>query len=402
MNKVLISAYTCCPNSGSEPGNGWNWLMGYLRNGYEVHCVTSSKYKTVIETYLKKYPDLKLNMIFTDNRFSLRFIKMPVLGIYIHYFLWLRAARKIILGLASQNQYVHAHHVTYSSIKFGTPIYNLKFKSILGPLGGGELPHASLRKYLGRHYYSALVKSGISDLMAKINPSVGLSILSADLILTSNDVAKKTIRQYSEKKTVAMFDAGLNDYFERPFSAKDVSAKINLLWIGRILPRKGLNLAIEAVACLPKDFNFHFTIVGDGPEKEKAKSMVETSDLGSRVTFLDRIPHEALAGIFSNSHILLFPSLIDSCPMQVFEAFAFGLPVVTLDHQGMKDQVNESRGKKIPVGKNVNYPGELAKGVLSICESGEIYNDYSLNAYRFGQEQVWKNRINYFLTGLYA
>lgn len=375
--------------------------MGYINNDYEVQCVTSSKYKSKIESYLKNNKTDKLAVHFTDNNFSLYFLKVPLLGIYLHYFLWIWAARKKIKQLAEFTDFSHAHHVTYSSIKFGTPVYNLRFKSILGPLGGGELPHKSLRKYLGNHFYFAYLKSIIGDFLAGINPSVGSSIQSADLILTSNDVAKKTIRRYTDRDTVEMFDAGLNDYFECTFTERNVSSRINLLWLGRILPRKGLNLAIETISRLPADFDFHFTVVGDGKLKEKARLLVKEANLESKCTFLDRVPHESLASIFRQSHILLFPSLIDSCPMQVFEAFAYGLPVVTLDHQGMRDQVNETRGKKITVGENINYPEELAKAILSICKNSETYNDYSINAFNFGQKQIWKKRIKYFLGGLY-
>jgi glycosyltransferase involved in cell wall biosynthesis len=401
LKTVLISAYTCCPDSGSEPGNGWNWLTGYVDNGYKVYCVTSSKYKAKIMSHLGKNESRGLDIYFTDSAVTLSLLKLPVIGIYLHYYIWIWSARRKIKKLVEYTNFSHGHHVTYSSIKFGTPLYNFKFKTILGPLGGGELPHQSLRKYLGNHFYFAYLKTKISNFLVAINPSVRLSVLSADLILTSNEVAKNTIRQFSNKETVDMFDAGLNDYFESPFTERDISSQIQLLWVGRILPRKGLNLAIEAISRLPEDFNFHFTIVGDGALKEKSKELVKQANLESRVTFLDRQPHENLSAIFRKSHILLFPSLIDSCPMQVFEAFAFGLPVVTLDHQGMRDQVNNTTGKKVGVGDQMDYPGELAKAILSICTNRETYNRYSINAYAFGQKQLWKKRIKYFLSGLY-
>jgi glycosyltransferase involved in cell wall biosynthesis len=401
MKKVLISAYTCCPATGSEPGNGWNWLMGYIENGYEVHCVTSSKYKAKIKSHLDENRKANLIFYFTDHRMALRFLKIPVIGIYFHYFLWIWMARKRVKTLAESFVFSHAHHVTYSSIKFGTPIYNLKLKSILGPLGGGELPHKSLRKYFGYHFYFIYLKSKLSDFLAAINPAVRLSIVSADLILTGNDVAKKTIRRYSDKETVKMFDTGISDYFESHFTERDLSSRINVLWIARMLPRKGLNLAIEAVTCLPENFNFHFTIIGDGISKKQAQLMVKEADLESKVTFIDRVPHESLSDIYRNSHILLFPSLIDSCPMQVFEALALGMPVVTLDHQGMSEQVNDTRGKKISVGENINYPEELANAILSICKTKEVFNNYSVNAYNYGQKQIMKNRIKYFLADLY-
>jgi glycosyltransferase involved in cell wall biosynthesis len=402
MKNVLISAYTCCPETGSEPGNGWNWIMGYINNGFCVHCITSSRYKNKIEPYIKKHEIRKLFFYYTDNKFTLSFSKIPSIGLYIHYYTWLLAARKIIKKIQVSINFHHAHHVTYSSIKFGTPLYKLNYKSILGPLGGGELPHDSLKKYLGKYYYGAYFKNKMSDFLENINPSVKWSVNDAEIILTSNHVAEKIIGKYTDKKTVKMFDAGVSEYFEKPFIKRKIANNtINILWVGRILPRKGLNLAIDAIAKLPEGFDFHFNIAGHGMLKKNAIEQVKNYGIDSKITFHESMPHNELEKLFSESHIFLFPSLIDSCPMQVFEAFAFGLPVITLNHQGMKDQVNEKTGIKVNVGDNINYPQQLADAILSVCNNDEVYDNYSLMAYKFGQQQIWSKKIKLFLNSIY-
>ena len=40
MKKVLVSAYACEPNVGSEPGVGWNWVLKMAQQYEEVHVVT--------------------------------------------------------------------------------------------------------------------------------------------------------------------------------------------------------------------------------------------------------------------------------------------------------------------------------------------------------------------------
>jgi hypothetical protein len=67
----------------------------------------------------------------------------------------------------------------------------------------------------------------------------------------------------------------------------------------------------------------------------------------------------------------------------------------------MKSQVSESRGKKINIGNDINYAQELADAIISICGSDELYNSYSLDAYNFGQKQIWNRRIKDFLSNLY-
>ncbi|HEX4373430.1 MAG TPA: glycosyltransferase family 4 protein [Puia sp.] len=400
VRSVLITAYACCPDTGSESGNGWSWIINYLRNGYKVYCVTSSIYKKELQQYFlnNKHDDLKL--IYADNFFALKTFQIPVLGNYIHYYLWILNAKKIIRSELSGIDFFHAHHITYSSIKFGTPLYDINFKLIIGPVGGSRLPHRSLKKYLGRYYYFEWFKNFMSYVLAKCNPAVARSVKKADIILTSNEIADELINKYSSKKTIRMFDAGLADYFELPLTKKNLDGKINILWVGTMFPRKGLNLAIEAISFLPANFNFHFTIAGNGQCKKNVVALTEKLGLRNKVTFLDHISHKEIMERMKESHVLLFPTLIDSCPTQLFEAFALGLPVVTLDHQGMKDQVIEGAGIKVAVGDKINYPAELAKAIMEIVKDDATYKQYVTNAYRYGQQQLWKKRIRDLLNEL--
>ena len=398
MKSVLITAYSCCPDTGSESGNGWNWIMSYLENGYRVYCITSSIYKAEIMGYLALHKTENLLLYFTDNRFTLTLFRIPALGDYIHYYSWIIRAEKIIRGL--DIPFLHAHHVTYSSIKFGTPLYNVKMRVILGPLGGSELPHKSLKKYLGGYYYFEYFKNLLSYALAKLNPSVSKSIRQADIILTSNAIAEGIIHKYCDKKTIRMFDAGLSDYFRMPFSRTDLHGPVRIIWIGTMFPRKGLNLAIEAISQLPADFDYHFTIAGDGRLMNEATQLVESLNIQKHVTFLGHVSHKEVMLQMHQNHVLLFPSLIDSCPTQIFEAFATGLPVVTLNHQGMKTQVIEGTGVKVNLGNDTNYALELARGIQRIVKDNATYQRFCLNAYEYGQQQLWQSRIKNFLHSL--
>ena len=54
MKKVIMSAYTCQPNMGSEEGVGWNWANQIAKRGYEVHLVTHKQNRLAIEAELEK------------------------------------------------------------------------------------------------------------------------------------------------------------------------------------------------------------------------------------------------------------------------------------------------------------------------------------------------------------
>jgi len=49
--KILLSAYACEPNRGSEPGVGWHWALEIEKLGHEVWILTRSNNKPVIDEY---------------------------------------------------------------------------------------------------------------------------------------------------------------------------------------------------------------------------------------------------------------------------------------------------------------------------------------------------------------
>ena len=50
MKRILISAFACQPNRGSEYNINWNWAVGLAKLGYEVHCLTMGSNRPSIES----------------------------------------------------------------------------------------------------------------------------------------------------------------------------------------------------------------------------------------------------------------------------------------------------------------------------------------------------------------
>ena len=62
--KILVSAYACSPNHGSEPGMGWNFVIG-LSKYHELHVITEKrKWEVPINAFLKENPDIAQNLKF--------------------------------------------------------------------------------------------------------------------------------------------------------------------------------------------------------------------------------------------------------------------------------------------------------------------------------------------------
>lgn len=399
MKTVLLSAYTCCPNRGSEPGNGWSWIMGYQRNGYRIYCVTSGRYKKQIDDFMQanNYPEITFNYI--EHRYSLAVLPIPVLGDYLHYYYWIFASRQFFKNNIKSIEADHIHHVTYSNIKFGTPVYDLALPTIVGPLGGSSPLHNSLKKYLIGGSKIEKIKQIFSQCLVRLNPSIKNTINGASLLLYSNKTTLQFLNKFCPGKVMEMFDAGLPDSYIQPYQNKVINDSIEILWVGSMIGWKGLNLAIETMKYLPPKYKL--IVLGDGKYMNEIKRQITKLNLQESVILKGKLLYQQVLPFYKSSHLLLFPSLKDSCPMQVFEAMACGLPVVTLNHQGMMDQVKEGSGIKVPVDFNIDYPLELAKAIENIMASKENYHQFSYNAYQRGQQQIWSKRISNFLSGLH-
>lgn len=116
---------------------------------------------------------------------------------------------------------------------------------------------------------------------------------------------------------------------EFPFAQpRSVPFEWNLLYVGRIDPRKGIETVVRALAQCPEHASL--TIVGNGDDRHLAelRSLAVSLGLGDRVRF-QASPRSELADVMHASDALVFPSVWDEpFGLVPVEAMATGLPVV--------------------------------------------------------------------------
>ena len=104
----------------------------------------------------------------------------------------------------------------------------------------------------------------------------------------------------------------------------------NILYVGRIEVRKGINELIEAARILKgRNIDFKLNLVGDGPELKKLK--IETpEELRENVRFLGLISdRNRLFSLYMNADLFVLPSHDEGFPRVLYEAMAFQAPIIT-------------------------------------------------------------------------
>jgi colanic acid/amylovoran biosynthesis glycosyltransferase len=123
---------------------------------------------------------------------------------------------------------------------------------------------------------------------------------------------------------------------------------LRLISAARLVEKKGLDVAIRAVGILTRaGVDVDYRILGDGPLRDELQAMVSVLELEGRVHLPGTATHPAVIEQFGRSHVLLAPSVVaesgdqEGIPNAIKEGMAVGLPIVTTNHSGIPELVQD-------------------------------------------------------------
>lgn len=115
------------------------------------------------------------------------------------------------------------------------------------------------------------------------------------------------------------------------------------LFVGGIIPRKGIQFLLEACAILQQQGydNYTVVIVGDGVHREELESFCREKNLRDRVQWVGRVEYSKLGNYFIQSDVFVFPTLEDTWGMVLLEAMVLGKAILCSQWAGASELVIE-------------------------------------------------------------
>ena len=150
----------------------------------------------------------------------------------------------------------------------------------------------------------------------------------------------------------------------------------DVIFAGRLIKEKNVDILLKAVALLKADFpGIRCCIIGDGPEKAALLKLAKKLTVCENVEFAGFQEYDALIGKFKASKMLVLPSSREGFGMVVIEAFACGVPVVTVREkynaaQGLVE--NGVDGFVVALGDK-----EISAGIVKILKKDTKYKKTS-------------------------
>lgn len=168
-----------------------------------------------------------------------------------------------------------------------------------------------------------------------------------DKQLVVSDALRKNIFEKTGIDTVVVNNTYDKDFFYKERVKKDNTVRFVLT--GNLRPIKRFDLVIQAVGeSVSLQRNTKFTIIGDGPEREKLQEMIEVYHLSDIVCLAGRKTRDYIVEALQEADVYILSSHLETFGVAPIEALACGVPVIATDCGGSRSYMNEFNGLLIP------------------------------------------------------
>jgi glycosyltransferase involved in cell wall biosynthesis len=371
--KVLVSAYACEPDKGSEPGVGWNWVKQIARL-HEVWVITRANNRRSIDRELKLRPDRNLHFLFTDLPSWLRFWKRGARGVRFYYYLWQFWALGKAFTAHGKIHFDLSHHLTFVNNWLPALVALLPVPFIWGPVGSNSpLPRPFLESERSR--IKEWIRLAIQSIFRCLDPLFYLTLLRARkiIMINTNIAGRYPFSLISKEKIMIKPAIGLQLKEETWLKEKNDNLT-RVISVGQLIYLKGFHLGIEAFSrALESNQEMELLVLGDGRERDKLGNLVKKLGIDKKVRLVGRVPRDEVMENLVKSDIFLFPSF-EGGGMAVLEAMGAGLPVICLDWGGPGEMVTDDCGIKIRPQAPPQTIQDLAEAILKLSDSPELRN----------------------------
>jgi teichuronic acid biosynthesis glycosyltransferase TuaC len=161
-----------------------------------------------------------------------------------------------------------------------------------------------------------------------------------------------------------------------------------LLFLGRLQPRKGVDVLLEALARVPGDGGVQLVVAGNGDSREELEALSQQLGLGQRVRFVGQVTGRAKVWLLQNALATVIPSRSwEAFCLVTLESYAAGRPVIASDLPGLADNVQDGRtGFVVPP----ESPEHLAHPLEQALTKPELMREMGQACRRRASECGWR------------
>lgn len=226
----------------------------------------------------------------------------------------------------------------------------------------------------------------LSGLNALIRTIEARYLRSVDGFICNSTATRRSATAVGGERTAVVAYPGGDRLRQASFSKEEIVQRtrapgpLRLLFVGNVIPRKGLHTVVEPLAGMEEvdwTWNIAGSLSADPSYVRCLRQKVEAHGLNDRIQFLGRISDATLRALMQASHLFLMPSTHEGFGIAYLEAFSFGIPVIASDKGGHTEFVNN---KENSILINANKASEIQKCINQFDRDRDYLLEMSIRA----------------------
>ena len=360
--KILQVAPHFFPYVGGQESYIYNLSKNLVKNGNEVHIITSNYPKSKISEEID-------GMTIERNNLMIRPLRNPISSGFFN-----------IKKLSKDFDVVQVHNM-YAFSSLLSAYYKNKINCPIIFTDHGKLVFGVRHKDLFVKMYTKYIAKRLLE--------------NTDLVTVLSEKQKNYLSficpNVSNKIEIIPNAIDIELFRELDKNTdKEINSTFTFLYVGQLIKRKGIEWLIKALKIVKEyNKNVKLIIVGDGQHSDYYKKLVNDYNLNQYVEFKGRINDKMeLASIYKNSNAFVLPSLSEGFPTVILEAIYFGLPVISTDIDGIKEHFDNCVSLVSPknsiklaeamlhllIKENLEEANKISKDFKTVIESKYTWN----------------------------
>lgn len=404
--KILVSAIACDPFLGSEAYFGWAAVKS-LAQDHQLSVLTSSRSRPSIEKAIAEglvSPNVCFYYIAQDQPWHPNRLRARIQS-WMEYIDFAKKSLEIARELHRKEKFDIVHHVTYSTWRVATPLWQLGIPFVFGPIAGNEPFPFRLFPILSPVAAAFELARKTSNVISRTSPKVCRGIREAAHIFAITEESErlmKSIRGSDEgisRLSPGFYSAARMAEFSRFVPEKETTGVLQLYAAGNLGGQKCIALAFQALARVKEQgVAFRYHLGASGPEVPHLKKLAVQLGLSEEIVFGDSVSREEYQQILGNTHIYLLPSMRETVGLTMLEAMLAGCVPIVADTGGPKFTVSDECGFRIPVSSAGRMAVEIAAVIVKIERNRSLISEMGQRASQrvatYYSEEHYRQTIN--------
>lgn len=388
--KIFVSAFSCMPHMGSEPGVGWHWIME-MSKYFELWVLVHKEPVDDIEKYVKEHGiDKKIHFIYYDIPGNSLFFKNGKFRwVRTYYMIWTALANRIVKRTMQENGIKIFHNLTFGNAIWPVSKFGQKQFFIWGPIGGIETIPAD---YSCHYNTKSRIIEWVRRTMAKTlrwNLGFNRRCKNADLMLCKTEAMRMAIPEKYRHKAVLFTDVAVEPQTSTPQMGKAENKVLQYISVGRLDAWRGFDILIESFCeALQVYPNMKLSILGDGADRKRLESIIEKNQLNNSVFLLGNVSIAEYNRIISTCDVVVNSCLKEGAVTVSFDSMRYGKPLICVDSGGFTRYFSNEYAIILPQQSRDKLIQSMKKAILDLTDKNQRHSMGEL-ARNVGNQFTW-------------